>query len=191
MGEPVVAVVAESRAAARAAADAVYVDYEELPAVVDTLAALAPGAPVICPEAPDNIAAEARYGDAKAVAEAFAKAAHTVSLDIENQRLAASPIEPRTVLAAFEAASGKLTVRIASQMPTAVRTALCDDDSRPHAAERARGRGRRGRRLRHEDRRLSRGCRGGLRGAPGEAAGEVGRRAHPRNSSRPSTAATP
>jgi aerobic carbon-monoxide dehydrogenase large subunit len=126
VGEAVAAVVADSRAAARAAADAVYVDYEELPAVVDTFAAMAAGAPVICPQAPDNISAEARYGNAKAVADAFAKAAHTVSLDIENQRLAASPIEPRTVLAALDAASGKLTMRLASQMPTAARTALCD-----------------------------------------------------------------
>ncbi len=50
--------------------------------------------------------------------------AHKVSLDIDNQRLAPSPIEPRTVLAAFDTASGKLTVRIASQMPTAVRDGL-------------------------------------------------------------------
>ena len=98
MGEGVALVVAETQAAAREAADAVIVDYEELPAVVDTLAALKSGAPVLCVQAPDNIAAEARYGDSKAVAAAFASAAHTVSLDIENQRLAANPIEPRTVL---------------------------------------------------------------------------------------------
>ena len=126
MGEAVAAVVAESRAAARDAADAVWVDYEELPAVVDTLAALESGAPVLCAQAPDNIAAESRYGDAKAVAAAFAGAAHTVSLDIENQRLAANPIEPRTVQAALDEASGRLTVRLSSQMPTAVRGAVCD-----------------------------------------------------------------
>ncbi len=126
MGEAVAAVIAETRAAAREAADAVLVDYEELPAVVDTLAAIKPGAPVLCEQAPDNIAAESRYGDARAAAAAFANAAHTVSLDIENQRLAANPIEPRTVLAALEESSGRLTVRLSSQMPTGVRTALCD-----------------------------------------------------------------
>ncbi|HEY2629775.1 MAG TPA: molybdopterin cofactor-binding domain-containing protein, partial [Usitatibacter sp.] len=111
-GEAVAAVIAESPAAAREAADAVMVDYEELPAVVDTLAALKAGAPVLCEQAPDNIAAESRYGNAKAATAAFAAAAHTVSLDIENQRLAANPIEPRTVLADFDEATGRLTVRL-------------------------------------------------------------------------------
>ena len=126
VGEAVVAVVAESREAARAAADAVWVDYEELPAVVDTIAATKPGAPVLCVEAPDNIAAEMRHGDAKAAAAAFASAAHTVSLDIENQRLAPSPMEPRAVLAAWDKETQRLTVRISSQMPTAVRGGLCE-----------------------------------------------------------------
>jgi carbon-monoxide dehydrogenase large subunit len=124
VGEAVVAVVAESPEAARAAADAVWVDYEELPAVVDTLAATRPGAPVLCPQAPDNIAAEMRHGDAQAAQAAFARAAHTVSLDIVNQRLAPSPMEPRSVLAAFD--DGRLTMRLSSQMPTAVRGGLCD-----------------------------------------------------------------
>ena len=126
MGEAVALVVADSRAAAREGADAVMVDYEELPAVVETLAALKPGAPVLCEQVPDNIAAESRYGDAKAAAAAFDGAAHTVCLDIENQRLAANPIEPRAVLASFEEASGRLTVRLSSQMPTAVRGGICD-----------------------------------------------------------------
>ncbi len=124
VGEPVALVVAETRDAARAAANSVSVEYEALPVVVETLAAIKPGAPLLCGEVPDNIAAEARYGDAKAVADAFAKAAHTVSLDIENQRLAANPIEPRTVLASFDTADGRLTVRLSSQMPTAVREGL-------------------------------------------------------------------
>jgi len=124
VGEPVAAVVAESREAAREAADLVMVDYDILPSVVDTLAATRKGAPVLTPQAPDNIAAETRYGDARAAESAFARAAHKVALDIDNQRLAPSPIEPRSVLAAFDAASGRLTVRLSSQMPTAVRDGL-------------------------------------------------------------------
>ncbi|HST02650.1 MAG TPA: xanthine dehydrogenase family protein molybdopterin-binding subunit, partial [Usitatibacter sp.] len=126
VGEPVAAIVAESRDGAREAADLVMVDYDILPAVVDTLAAMKPGAAVLTPQAPDNIAAETRYGDAKAAEAAFARAAHRVSLDIENQRLAPSPIEPRTVLAAFDGDSGRLTVRLSSQMPTAVRDGLAN-----------------------------------------------------------------
>src|SRR6185436_10355760 len=57
VGEPVVAVVAQSRQAARDAAESVLIDYEELPAVTDPHEAMKPGAPAICPEAPDNISA--------------------------------------------------------------------------------------------------------------------------------------
>ena len=137
VGEAVAAVVAQTREAARDAAEAVLVDYDELPAVVDAVRATAPGAPVLCADAPDNIAAEMRHGNAEATAAAFAAAAHTVLLDIANQRLAPSPMEPRSVVAYFDAGGGaptqqsapqptpRLTVRISSQMPTGVRASLC------------------------------------------------------------------
>jgi len=126
VGEAVVAVVARSRDAARDATEAVLVDYDELPAVTDPAQAVAAGAPVLCPEAPDNISAEMRHGSAAATAAAFGRAAHVVSLDLVNQRLAPSPMEPRSMVAMFDAASGRLTVRISSQMPTGVRGSLCE-----------------------------------------------------------------
>ncbi len=126
VGEAVVAVLAQSREQARDAAEAVQVDYEELPAVTDAVRASAPGAPALCDDAPDNISAELRHGDAAATTLAFERAAHVVSLDLVNQRLAASPIEPRSVFASFDEASGRLTVRLSSQMPTGTRTTLCD-----------------------------------------------------------------
>jgi carbon-monoxide dehydrogenase large subunit len=124
VGEAVAAVVADSREAAVDAAEAVLVDYEELPCVVDGVQAMSPGAPALCPEAPDNIAAHMRHGDAAATREAFARAAHTVALDIVNQRLAPTPLEPRVVLAEPEAGSGRLVVTLSSQMPTAVRDGI-------------------------------------------------------------------
>jgi len=126
VGEAVAAVVAESREAAKDAAEAVMVDYEELPAVVDPVCATAPGAPVLCPEAPDNIAAELRHGSAKDTEAAFARAAHTVSLDLVNQRLAPSPMEPRSIVARFDAGADHLTVRLSSQMPTGSRNSFVD-----------------------------------------------------------------
>ena len=99
VGEAVAAVVADSREAATQGAEAVRVDYEELPTVGDPLQAMAPGAPALCPQAPDNISAEMRHGDAAATAAAFARAAHTVQVQIVNQRLAPTPMEPRVVLA--------------------------------------------------------------------------------------------
>jgi aerobic carbon-monoxide dehydrogenase large subunit len=124
VGEAVAAVVAETPDAARAAAVAVTVEIDEMPANTDVRRALQPGAPVLWAAAPDNISAEMRHGDAAATAAAFAKAAHHIRLDLVNQRLAPSPIEPRSVLASFE--DGRLTVRLSSQMPTAVRNGLAD-----------------------------------------------------------------
>ncbi|HEY6006671.1 MAG TPA: xanthine dehydrogenase family protein molybdopterin-binding subunit [Anaeromyxobacter sp.] len=126
VGEAVVAVVAETREQASEAVRLVEVDYEELPAVVDPADALAPGAPRLCAEAPDNVCAEARHGDAAAAAAAFARAAHVVSVDLVHQRLAPTPLEPRGVLASLDASSGRITVRLSSQMPTAVRNGVAD-----------------------------------------------------------------
>jgi len=126
VGEAVAAVVASSITEAAAAAEAVWVDYEELPAVVDAFAAMRPGAPQLCDDAPDNIAAAMRHGDAAATEAAFAAAAHTVSVDVCNQRLAPSPIEPRSVSAFVNADDDRLVVRLSSQMPTAVRSGLVD-----------------------------------------------------------------
>lgn len=119
VGEAVAAVVAESKQAALDASEAIVVDYEDLPAVVDPIAAMAPGAPALCDAAPDNIAAEMNHGDAKATDAAFASAAHVIALDIVNQRLAPNAMEPRVVLA--EMVEGRLQVTLSSQMPTAVR----------------------------------------------------------------------
>ncbi|NRF66542.1 xanthine dehydrogenase family protein molybdopterin-binding subunit [Aquincola sp. S2] len=127
VGEPVAAVVARTLAEARAAADAVWVDYDELPAVTNVFDALAPGAPQLCDAAPDNISAEMRHGDAAATAAAFAGAAHIVSVDVHNQRLAPTPIEPRCTLARINPDDGgRLYVHLSSQMPTSVRGGLVD-----------------------------------------------------------------
>src|SRR4051794_10916971 len=77
-GEPVAAVVARSRVAAQTASEAIVVEYEVLPSVVDPLEAAEPGAPAVWAEAPDNVVAAMSYGDAAAVEAAFAKAAHVV-----------------------------------------------------------------------------------------------------------------
>jgi carbon-monoxide dehydrogenase large subunit len=122
VGEAVVAVVAETAAAARAAADAVMVEIDPLPAVGDAAAALAPGAPEVWPGAPGNVLAEMRHGDAAATAAAFERAAHRIALSIVNQRLAPVTMEPRSVLAQVD--EGRLTVRLSSQMPTGVRGGL-------------------------------------------------------------------
>ena len=124
VGEAVAAVIAESVAQARDAAEAIDVRYEPQPAVADLADAVAPGAPQVWAEASGNIAAEARYGNAAAAAKAFESAAHVVSLDLVNQRLAPCPLEPRATLAIYDAATERLTLRVSCQTPTGLRDDL-------------------------------------------------------------------
>jgi aerobic carbon-monoxide dehydrogenase large subunit len=124
-GEAVAVVVAHTLQQARDAAEAVLVDYDSQPAVTDAPAAIAPGAPLLCAAAPDNVAAESRYGDPAACEAAFARAAHRVALDIVNQRVTALSLEPRTFLA-WTGDDGRLTVQMSTQMPSGVRNTLCD-----------------------------------------------------------------
>ena len=126
VGEAVVAVVALSLQQARDAAEAIVVDYDELPMVVNLSDALAPDAPRLSDAAPDNLAGETRYGNVQATADAFAGAAHVVTLDVVNQRLSPLSLEPRTVLAVPDAATGRLTIRMSTQMPSGVRNSVCD-----------------------------------------------------------------
>jgi carbon-monoxide dehydrogenase large subunit len=125
VGDSVAIVVGETRQIATDAAEAVMVDYDELPVLPSLEAALASDAATIVKDAPDNICAEMKHGDADASDAAFKEAAHVVSLDLFNQRLAPTSIEPRSVLA-YVGDDGRLTVRMSTQMPTGVRTALAD-----------------------------------------------------------------
>jgi carbon-monoxide dehydrogenase large subunit len=125
-GEGVAAIVATSRTVAQLAAEAVEVNYEVLPAVVDPEDAIKPDAPLVWAEAPDNIVAVSSYGDAAKVEAAFAAAKHTVSLDITSQRLVPSAMEPRSSIAEIDTKSGKLTLYVQSQTPTATRDILAD-----------------------------------------------------------------
>ena len=126
VGEPVVLVIAETLQQARDAGEAVVIDYEELPSVVDVNRALGGGVVALCDEAPDNIAAQMQHGKEAETAAAFAQAAHVVSLSVINQRVAAFTLEPRSVLA-WVAEDDRLTLRMSSQMPSGVKNALCND----------------------------------------------------------------
>ncbi|MCR6476377.1 xanthine dehydrogenase family protein molybdopterin-binding subunit [Variovorax sp. ZS18.2.2] len=125
VGEAVAAVIADTVQQARDAAEAVMVDYEDLPMVVDLASATADGAPQLCEEATGNIAAEMRHGNSEAATAAFAKASHVVALDVINQRVVALTIEPRSVLAVHDAKTDRLTIRMSTQMPSGVRDSVC------------------------------------------------------------------
>ena len=114
VGEAVAMVIAETLHAAKDGAECVEVDYEVLPAVVETEAAARQDAPRVHERAHDgaqsNVCFDAEIGDAAATAAAFAKAAHVTRFETWVQRVTGVPMEPRAALAAFDPASGRLTL---------------------------------------------------------------------------------
>jgi carbon-monoxide dehydrogenase large subunit len=115
VGDPLACVVAETPLQAKDAAEAVAVEIDPLPAVVRPREAAAPGAPLIHDEAPGNIALDYHYGDANAVAAAFAGAAHVTRLELVNSRLVVNAIEPRAAIGVYDAASGRFTLHVPTQ----------------------------------------------------------------------------
>ncbi|HZP41815.1 MAG TPA: xanthine dehydrogenase family protein molybdopterin-binding subunit [Candidatus Binatia bacterium] len=116
VGQPIVVVVAEDRYLARDAALDVEVDIEPGPVVVDPEAALAPDAPRVYPELPDNLCSTMAVQNPK-VDQLFAAADGVVKLRLVNQRVAAIPMEPRAVLASWDEGQQRLTVWTSNQMP--------------------------------------------------------------------------
>ena len=123
-GEAVAVVVAESISAAKLAAEAVVVDYEELPVVVDALGARANNAIALHDIAPRNLAFEWQLGDRDAVERAFAAAAHTTTVELINNRLVPNAMETRACNAAYDAGTGRYTLYLASQNPHGIRMML-------------------------------------------------------------------
>jgi aerobic carbon-monoxide dehydrogenase large subunit len=115
VGDPVAAVVAETVALAKQAAEAIVLDVEPLPAVTTPRAAAAPNAPLLYGEAPGNVAVEFLYGDPEKVAAAFARAAHVTRLTAVNNRVVICPMEPRAAIASYAAAEERYTLRVCSQ----------------------------------------------------------------------------
>jgi len=110
VGEALAMVVAETLPQALDAAEAVEVEYEELPRVAASEAALASGAPVIWDEVRDNVLVDTMFGDAEATERAFAGADHVVEMDFHIGRVTAVPIEPRAALGHYDAASDRFTL---------------------------------------------------------------------------------
>ncbi|MGA7999090.1 MAG: xanthine dehydrogenase family protein molybdopterin-binding subunit, partial [Bradyrhizobium sp.] len=124
VGQAVAVVIAETKNQARDAADAVVVNYEELPAVPDIRAAIQPGAPQLHPEAPGNMIYDWTIGEEAATDAAFKSAANVVSLDITNNRLVPNAMEPRAAIAEYNEAEEHFTLYTTSQNPHVARLVL-------------------------------------------------------------------
>src|SRR6202521_4849590 len=115
-GEAAAAVVATSRAVAEDAAEIVTVEYRELEAVTDMRTALDPQTPVIHPSLGDNLAFE-RNLDAGAVDAAFAGSDEIVEAEFVFGRHTGVTLEPRAVVADWNAAEARLTIYQGTQAP--------------------------------------------------------------------------
>jgi len=123
-GEEVALVIAQTRAAARDAADLIEVEYEDLPAVIGFDKALAPGVTALHPNIPDNVCFDFEYGDAAKTAALIEGAAHVACVVLESPRVAPTPMEPRAALAWYDAERDTFELRVAHQGGFAMRDAL-------------------------------------------------------------------
>ena len=128
VGQPVALVVAETLTAARDAAEAIEVEYDELPAVTAAKDAVGAGAPQLFDRIPGNIVFDwdNEMGDARATEAAFAKAARVVTLELVNNRVVVNSMEPRNAIAEYDPASGRSTLYTATQGPHFVRDPLAE-----------------------------------------------------------------
>jgi len=124
VGDRVAAVVAETRLIAADAIELIDVDYEPLPAVTDAKKTTADGAPLLHDDVPNNVSYTWALGDKEACDKAFAEADKVVELELVNQRLIATAMEPRATLAQWDPTKQEMTVWTTSQNPNLTRVVL-------------------------------------------------------------------
>ncbi|MFZ2066754.1 MAG: xanthine dehydrogenase family protein, partial [Xanthobacteraceae bacterium] len=125
VGEPIAAVVASSPAEAEDLADSVDVEIGALPAVIEAQDALRPDAPRVHDGLASNVVVESRFATADFDAAMEAGNRH-IGVTLRSRRQNATPIEARGAHAAFDPATGRITLTCATQMPHLLRTAIAD-----------------------------------------------------------------
>jgi carbon-monoxide dehydrogenase large subunit len=126
-GDAIAAVIAESEAAARDAAELVMIDFEELPVVVDTEKAADPSSPVIWEEAGSNLAYDWGKGDEDAARAAIANAHHVTKLKLINNRIVVNAMEPRAALGMYDKEQDRYTLHVPSQGVHGLRDRIAND----------------------------------------------------------------
>jgi carbon-monoxide dehydrogenase large subunit len=126
VGDAIAIVIAESKEEAVDAAQAVNVEYEELPCVVNAFKATQPGAPLVHDDVPNNMCYDWALGNPiEEVNEAMSKASHVTTLEFVNQRLVPNAIEPRSYNSSYDAINDKYTLYTSSQNPHVIRLLMC------------------------------------------------------------------
>ncbi|MFB6299729.1 MAG: xanthine dehydrogenase family protein molybdopterin-binding subunit [Halobacteriales archaeon] len=130
-GQPIAVVVGDGRYVAHDAADAITVEYDRLDAVTDVRDAVGTDGPTLHEAAANNVAADWDLGDREAVEAVFETADHTVEIELRNNRLLPTAMEPRAVVGEYTSASGKLTVTMSSQTPHGHRSYIAEAIDHP------------------------------------------------------------
>ena len=125
VGEPVAMVLAETRAAGLEAAEAVVVDYAELPIVTDVMDAMAQGAPPVWDEYPDNIGYLWKRGDVEMTEANLKASAHVTKLDFTVSRVTANTMETRGAWAEI-GPDGRMVVHASNQSPFNLRNGMAN-----------------------------------------------------------------
>ncbi len=125
VGEPIAAVIADTAAEAEDFAEEVTVEIAAETPVVTLDQALAPGAPLVHDMAAQNTLIDARF-ETPDVAAAFAAAHQMVEFAFTSGRQSAVPLETRGAVAAFDSATGRVTLSASTQMPHLLRTGIAD-----------------------------------------------------------------
>src|SRR5436305_7043584 len=128
LGQPVVRVIAETLAQAQDAAEAIEIDYQELPAVTDACAAMKQGAPQLFDGIANNIVFDwdNDTSDFAATDAAFAKAAHVTTLEMVNNRVVVNSMEPRNAIGDWDATAGRPVLYTGTQGSHFVRDPLAE-----------------------------------------------------------------
>jgi carbon-monoxide dehydrogenase large subunit len=121
VGDQVAVVIAETRNAARDAAELVEVEYAPRPAVSTMAEALKPGAPLVHDSAAGNLCYDWHLGDGAAVDAAFAGAAKVAKIEVVNNRLIPNAMEPRAAIGDYDPSTGDYTLFTTSQNPHVIR----------------------------------------------------------------------
>jgi carbon-monoxide dehydrogenase large subunit len=114
VGEAVAMVVAETQAQAFDAAEAVTVEYEELPCVIHSEDAMKPGTPAVWDQIRDNVLVDTRFGNAAETDRILANAPHVVSMAFHIDRVTGAPMEPRVTVAKYDKDHDRYTIHAGS-----------------------------------------------------------------------------
>jgi len=126
VGDTVALVVAESLGEARDAAELIEIDYEPMPAVVDTTQALDPGQPQVWDEAAGNLAFDWGLGDPAAVERAMTAARHRIILELVNNRIVVNSMEPRGAIGEYDPGEKTYTLWSSTQGSHFLRNLLAE-----------------------------------------------------------------